>query len=114
MKLQLCISNHNYQKTAGSKQYIGNTVMKYVIALTINCNKKNMPVRINNICMYVCVCMYVRMCVRMYVCIMYVCIMYVCMNLCVYVCIIYVCVCMYVCIVLIAIKLHKNKLNSLH
>jgi hypothetical protein len=66
-KLQLSISNHNYQQTAISKQTVGSTVMKYAIEVTISCNKKNIPVRTNDIstyvCMYVCTygCMYVCM-----------------------------------------------------
>ena len=106
-KLQLGISNHNYKHTAGSKQSVGNAVMKYAIAVTISCNKKNMPVRINDICMYICI----YVCVYVYVCI-HTCI-YVCMYasyVCMYVCIIYICVC----IVPMAIKLCKNKLNSPH
>jgi len=85
-KLQLGISNHNYKHTAGSKQSVGNAVMKYAIAVTISCNKKNMPVRINDICMYICI--YVFMYVFMY--------MYAYIHAFMFVCMHHMCVCMYV------------------
>ena len=34
-KFQLGIYNHNYQQTAGSKKSVGNTIMKYAVAVTI-------------------------------------------------------------------------------
>ena len=97
-KLKLGLSNHNYQQTARSKQSVGNTVMKYTIAVTISFNKKKkyMPVRINNIYMYVCmyVCVYVyALCIHTYI---YVCMYASYMCVCVYVCLYYIYICVYV------------------
>jgi hypothetical protein len=95
--LQLGIPCHNYQQTAGSKQSVGNTVMKYAIAVAVIYNKKNMLARINGIRMYVCI-MYVRMCVVMYVYMFMQ--VRMCVYSCTYVCMyvyVYMCICVYVC-----------------
>jgi len=96
-KLKLGLSNHNYQQTARSKQSVGNTVMKYTIAVTISFNKKKSTcqfVLTTYICM--CVCMYVFMYMHYVYTHTFMCVCMHHMCVCVYVCLYYIYICVYV------------------